>query len=160
MDLGPKVGDAASLWNFTPSPGAAHRSRQALAFSSALPTDAVPAARHAPWCNPAGWTKEEVVALKLALEKFGIGRWVQIVDSGVLPGKLIQQLNGQTQRLLGQQSIAGAQRATSVAQRRTRSACLLTHGAAQLSRACTSTWTRCVATTRPSRGKTLCAKVA
>jgi hypothetical protein len=49
-----------------------------------------------------------VLALKLALEKFGIGRWVQIVDSGVLPGKLIQQLNGQTQRLLGQQSLAGA----------------------------------------------------
>ena len=58
----------------------------------------------------AGWTKEEVLALKLALEKFGIGRWVQIVDSGVLPGKLIQQLNGQTQRLLGQQSLAGALR--------------------------------------------------
>ena len=38
--------------------------------------------------------------------KFGIGRWVQIVDSGVLPGKQIQQLNGQTQRLLGQQSLA------------------------------------------------------
>jgi hypothetical protein len=74
-DVGPKIGDAASLWNFTPSPG---------------------------------WTKEEVYALKLALEKFGIGRWVQIVDSGVLPGKLIQQLNGQTQRLLGQQSLAGA----------------------------------------------------
>ena len=55
----------------------------------------------------AGWTKEEVLALKLALGKFGIGRWVQIVDSGVLPGKLIQQLNGQTQRLLGQQSLAG-----------------------------------------------------
>ena len=47
-------------------------------------------------------------ALKLALAKFGIGRWVQIMDSGVLPGKLIQQLNGQTQRLLGQQSLAGA----------------------------------------------------
>ncbi len=61
------------------------------------------------WCAPPpGWTKEEVLALKLALEKFGIGRWVQIVDSGVLPGKLIQQLNGQTQRLLGQQSLAGA----------------------------------------------------
>jgi hypothetical protein len=74
LDVGPKIGDAASLWNFTPSPG---------------------------------WTKEEVFALKLALEKFGIGRWTEIVDSGVLPGKLIQQLNGQTQRLLGQQSLAG-----------------------------------------------------
>jgi hypothetical protein len=75
LGAGPKIGDAASLWNFTPSPG---------------------------------WTKEEVFALKLALEKFGIGKWVQITQSGVLPGKLIQQLNGQTQRLLGQQSLAGA----------------------------------------------------
>lgn len=39
--------------------------------------------------------------------KYGIGRWVQILDTGLLPGKLIQQLNGQTQRLLGQQSLAG-----------------------------------------------------
>jgi hypothetical protein len=31
---------------------------------------------------------------------------VQIVESGILPGKQIQQLNGQTQRLLGQQSLA------------------------------------------------------
>jgi len=38
--------------------------------------------------------------------KHGVGRWVQILDSGLLPGKLIQQLNGQTQRLLGQQSLA------------------------------------------------------
>ena len=70
---GPKIGDARSLWNFTPSPG---------------------------------WTKEECATLRLCLMKFGIGRWVQIVDSGVLPGKQIQQLNGQTQRLLGQQSLA------------------------------------------------------
>lgn len=70
---GPKIGDARSLWNFTPSPG---------------------------------WTKEEVMALRACLKKFGIGKWVQIVDSGVLPGKQIQQLNGQTQRLLGKQSLA------------------------------------------------------
>lgn len=38
---------------------------------------------------------------------YGVGRWVQILDTGLLPGKLIQQLNGQTQRLLGQQSLAG-----------------------------------------------------
>ena len=31
---------------------------------------------------------------------------MQILDTGLLPGKLIQQLNGQTQRLLGQQSLA------------------------------------------------------
>lgn len=77
MADGPKIGDAASLWNFSPSPG---------------------------------WTKDEVLVLKAALAKFGIGRWVQIMDSGLLPGKLIQQLNGQTQRLLGQQSLAGTSR--------------------------------------------------
>ena len=70
---GPKIGDARSLWNFTPSPG---------------------------------WTKDEAATLRLCLMKLGIGRWQQIVDSGVLPGKQIQQLNGQTQRLLGQQSLA------------------------------------------------------
>ena len=70
---GPKIGDARSLWNFTPSPG---------------------------------WTKEEVGVLRLCLMKFGVGMWVQIVEAGVLPGKQIQQLNGQTQRFLGQQSIA------------------------------------------------------
>lgn len=70
---GPKIGDARSLWNFTPSPG---------------------------------WTKDEAYALRQCLKKFGIGKWVQIVDSGVLPGKQIQQLNGQTQRLLGIQSLA------------------------------------------------------
>ena len=70
---GPKIGDARSLWNFTPSPG---------------------------------WTKEEVGVLRLCLMKFGVGMWVQIVEAGVLPGKQIQQLNGQTQRVLGQQSLA------------------------------------------------------
>jgi hypothetical protein len=39
--------------------------------------------------------------------KFGIGQWVQIQATGLLPGKLIQQLNGATQRLCGQQSLAG-----------------------------------------------------
>lgn len=71
---GPKHGDSASLWNFTPSPG---------------------------------WTREEASILRAALVKFGVGRWKEIVESNVLPGKLIQQLNGQTQRLLGQQSLAG-----------------------------------------------------
>lgn len=70
---GPKIGDARSLWNFTPSPG---------------------------------WSRDEAHALRLCLKKFGVGKWIQIVDSGVLPGKQIQQLNGQTQRLLGQQSLA------------------------------------------------------
>ncbi|GIL82495.1 hypothetical protein Vretimale_11934 [Volvox reticuliferus] len=70
---GPRVGDAASLWNFTPAPG---------------------------------WNREEVQILRLCLMKYGVGQWLQILGTGLLPGKLIQQLNGQTQRLLGQQSLA------------------------------------------------------
>ena len=54
-----------------------------------------------------GWTKEEAAILKLCLMKYGVGRWVTILETGLLPGKLIQQLNGQTQRLIGQQSLAG-----------------------------------------------------
>ena len=45
--------------------------------------------------------------MKLCLMKYGIGRWVQILETGLFPGKLIQQLNGQTQRLIGQQSLSG-----------------------------------------------------
>jgi hypothetical protein len=48
--------------------------------------------------------------LRLCLMKHGVGQWLQILNTGLLPGKLIQQLNGQTQRLLGQQSLAGASR--------------------------------------------------
>ncbi len=57
-----------------------------------------------------GWTRDQVAILRLALMKYGVGRWVQILDTGLLPGKLIQQLNGQTQRLIGQQSLAGKRR--------------------------------------------------
>lgn len=70
---GPRLGDAASLWNFSPSPG---------------------------------WTKTEVAILRLCLMVHGVGRWREIEATGLLPGKLYQQLNGQTQRLLGQQSLA------------------------------------------------------
>jgi hypothetical protein len=54
-----------------------------------------------------GWSKEESLILKLCLLKYGVGQWLQIQATGLLPGKLIQQLNGATQRLLGQQSLAG-----------------------------------------------------
>ncbi|EME32787.1 hypothetical protein Gasu2_67360 [Galdieria sulphuraria] len=53
-----------------------------------------------------GWTKEEVRVLSLCLMSFGVGRWQKIVDSGYLPNKTISQLNLQTQRLIGQQSVA------------------------------------------------------
>lgn len=51
--------------------------------------------------------------MRLSLMKYGIGQWVKILDTGLLPGKMIQQLYGQTQRLLGQQSLAGATHAIS-----------------------------------------------
>eukprot|EP01025_Chloroclados_australasicus_P032014 TRINITY_DN3240_c0_g1_i6.p3 TRINITY_DN3240_c0_g1~~TRINITY_DN3240_c0_g1_i6.p3 ORF type:complete len:301 (-),score=27.09 TRINITY_DN3240_c0_g1_i6:506-1408(-) len=53
-----------------------------------------------------GWSPEEGQLLKLLLMKLGVGRWVQIQETGLLPGKVIQQLYGQTQRLLGQQSLS------------------------------------------------------
>ena len=184
-EQGPKVGDARSLWSFTPSPGAFllccvgvlrvlmigflkpilksqstsslslslslsllmmmmmmmilrtyHLVASAFAsfsFSSLLPPCVSSRCRYiyiyrrsltppddsvmnnAPYethdfdnnnNNKTGWTKAEVENLVIVLKKFGVGRWVQIVDSGALPGKQIQQLNGQTQRLLGKQSLA------------------------------------------------------
>ncbi len=53
-----------------------------------------------------GWTNEEVEVLKIALMKYGIGKWRRIQKSNCLPGKTIAQMNLQTQRLLGQQSLA------------------------------------------------------
>lgn len=38
--------------------------------------------------------------------KYGVGQWQQILATGLLPGKTVQQLSGQAQRLLGQQSLA------------------------------------------------------
>eukprot|EP00347_Sterkiella_histriomuscorum_P017240 403350146 len=53
-----------------------------------------------------GWTPQEVDVLKIALMKFGIGKWTIIDKSGILPTKTIQQCYLQTQRILGQQSLA------------------------------------------------------
>ena len=38
--------------------------------------------------------------------KFGIGKWKKIQKTNILPSKTISQMNLQTQRLLGQQSLA------------------------------------------------------
>lgn len=54
-----------------------------------------------------GWKREEVKILRLALIKYGVGRWKEIIESGCLPGKNPSQLSLQCQRLLGQQSIGG-----------------------------------------------------
>ena len=51
-----------------------------------------------------GWTAKEVEVFRLALMKFGMGRWTAIVSSNVLPGKTVGQLNNQMQRMIGQQS--------------------------------------------------------
>jgi hypothetical protein len=52
-----------------------------------------------------GWREEEISVLRLALMKFGVGRWNRIRE--FLPGKTVAQLNLQTQRLFGQQSLGG-----------------------------------------------------
>jgi hypothetical protein len=54
-----------------------------------------------------GWTREEIQILRLAIMKFGVGSWSKIIASGCLPGKNRAQLNLQTQRLMGQQSLGG-----------------------------------------------------
>lgn len=54
-----------------------------------------------------GWTEEENKVLKLSLMKFGVGNWTIITRLGLLPGKNITQINLQTQRILGQQSLGG-----------------------------------------------------
>ena len=53
-----------------------------------------------------GWDPREAEILKIALMKFGIGRWVKIAKSDCLPNKAISQMYMQTQRLVGQQSLA------------------------------------------------------
>lgn len=57
-----------------------------------------------------GWTKDEKDMLILLLQVYGIGNWRAIIESDMLPGKRITQMNGQTQRLVGQQSLAGMAR--------------------------------------------------
>lgn len=53
-----------------------------------------------------GWTQETSEILRLAIIKFGCGNWKAIIESKCLPGKTRSQLNLQTQRMVGQQSIA------------------------------------------------------
>ena len=51
-----------------------------------------------------GWTQKEVEVFRLALMKYGLGRWTVIVEKGILPGKTVGQMNNQMQKMLGQQS--------------------------------------------------------
>ncbi|KAK8796710.1 hypothetical protein WA588_000838 [Blastocystis sp. NMH] len=52
-----------------------------------------------------GWTKPEIEVLRLALMKYGIGSWNQLVQMRILPGKTVSQIVCQAQRLVGQQSL-------------------------------------------------------
>jgi len=54
-----------------------------------------------------GWTQEENEILRSAIMKYGLGAWSIILKAKVLPGKTAAQLNLQTQRMLGQQSLGG-----------------------------------------------------
>jgi len=54
-----------------------------------------------------GWSKEENEILRAAIMKYGLGAWTAILKAKVLPGKTAAQLNLQTQRMLGQQSLGG-----------------------------------------------------
>lgn len=51
-----------------------------------------------------GWTPKEVEVFRLALMKFGLGRWTAIAQANLLPGKTVGQMNNQMQRMIGQQS--------------------------------------------------------
>jgi hypothetical protein len=116
---GPKLGDAASLYvvcfqkftgaAFSQQPVAIPRDGGFGLLGYQLISIYLKLLRHLCRWNftpSPGWTTEEARILKLCLLKYGVGKWVQILDTGLLPGKMIQQLNGQTQRLLGQQSLA------------------------------------------------------
>jgi hypothetical protein len=54
-----------------------------------------------------GWKRDELEILRLAIMKYGLGSWSKIIKSNCLPGKTPSQLNLQTQRILGQQSLGG-----------------------------------------------------
>lgn len=53
-----------------------------------------------------GWSAAEAEVLREAVMFYGVGRWSVIEKARVLPGKTPAQLNLQTQRMLGQQSLA------------------------------------------------------
>ena len=48
-----------------------------------------------------GWSPQEVEILKIAVMKFGVGKWTDLFKADVLPGKMIQQCYLQTQRIFG-----------------------------------------------------------
>jgi hypothetical protein len=53
-----------------------------------------------------GWLPAEASVLITLLQYYGVGKWTHIYNSGRLPSKTIQQMYLQTQRIVGQQSLA------------------------------------------------------
>ena len=49
-----------------------------------------------------GWTALETKLLKVAVMKFGIGKWTALYNAKILPTKLIMSCYLQLQRLMGQ----------------------------------------------------------
>ncbi|KAK8793506.1 hypothetical protein WA158_004865 [Blastocystis sp. Blastoise] len=52
-----------------------------------------------------GWNKKEIHILRLAVMKFGLGNWRKIHRANVLPGKTVNQIVSEVQRMIGQQSL-------------------------------------------------------
>ncbi|KAL6047284.1 UBA domain-containing protein [Balamuthia mandrillaris] len=79
-----------------------------LSVSSAGPTLVKSADSASLWnftLSP-GWTRAETEVLRLAIMKFGLGKWKEILEANCLPGKTRSQLSLQTQRMMGRQSLA------------------------------------------------------
>ena len=54
------------------------------------------------------WRNEEIIVFKIVLMKYGIGNWKRIKSMGLFPNKTNSQFILATQRLIGQQSMAGS----------------------------------------------------
>ncbi|ETO22676.1 hypothetical protein RFI_14517 [Reticulomyxa filosa] len=90
--------DSQSLWNFTLSPG----KQCSFSFFVQSPKNNIIQTSDGPF--DIGWSQEEANVLRFAVMKYGCGNWKQIMKH--FPAKTCGQLNLQTQRLFGQQSLA------------------------------------------------------
>ena len=52
-----------------------------------------------------GWTRAETKQLRKLIQLYGMGAWMDILNSWMLPGKTVSQMVAKTIKMLGQQSI-------------------------------------------------------
>ena len=52
-----------------------------------------------------GWSRVELEALNLCVQRYGVGRWRDTLSTSVLKTKTRTQLNLMVQRMMGQQSL-------------------------------------------------------